>query len=208
MLDLGRLLPSAMHTIIFLGPDRVGKTSLLNKTASNLKNAGYLVHALHFSGIRPEHNSPVEQFREKLTDIPLPASDYLLIDRFVSDTLFYEERRGQMPAINPICSQEPESILIDLSERVDVVILGRGWDQTMIDRHITELRANNPRASTYWINAQLELRMNEHNGYYGHTEEFFKSQSLIPRSCVFSLPKPDIDKDVFTNCPSIPLRQR
>lgn len=208
MLDLGRLFSSAMHTIIFLGPDRVGKTTLLSKTESNLKKAGYLVQTFHFSEIKPEHNSPVDQFRDKLTNIYTPAPDYLLIDRFVSDTLFYEERRGQMPAISPIFAQEPESILVDLSERIDVVVLGWDWDQSIIDRHITELRTHNPRASTYWINAQLELRMNEHNEYYRHTEKFFKAQSLIPRSCVFSLPQPDTDKDVFTNCPSIPLRQR
>jgi GTPase SAR1 family protein len=197
-----------MHSIIFLGPDRVGKTSLLNKTASDLKESGYLVHSLHFSEIKPEHNSPVDQFRDKLLSVPAPAPDYLLIDRFVSDTLFYEECRCQMPAINPAYSQEPESILIDFSKRVDVVILGWDWSQEVIDRHIAELRSNNPKASTYWVNAQLELRMHEHKKYYSHTEKFFKEHSLIAPWNVHKVPNPEISSNVFANCHSIPVTDR
>jgi hypothetical protein len=196
-----------MQSIIFLGPDRVGKTTTIHRTSQRLLQVGYGVQKLHFSEIKPEHHSPVDQFRNALTNIESPGPDFLLIDRFVPDTLFYESVRRQMPSINPACAQEPESLLLEVSRRVDVVILKMGWTQELIDRHIWELRNTYPGASTYWINAQLELRMNEHNGYYEHVKEFFNSNSLILPTNVHTIPSVD-GIDLFTLCPAIPLPDR
>jgi hypothetical protein len=195
-----------MHSIIFLGPDRVGKTSLIQNTTAFLKNQlDFDVQVLHFSEIKPEHHSPVDQFRNALTNIEHPGPDFLLLDRFVSDTLFYEEIRSQMPHIDSSFSQEPESLLLDISSRVDVVVLQHGWNQEMIDRHIWELRNTYPRASTYWINSQLELRKKEHTEYYRHTSEFLKTNSLFVNTHnVHSVP----DAHLFTLCPGIPAPDR
>lgn len=195
-----------MQSVIVLGPDRVGKTSLINNTTAFLRNnTDFDVQTLHFSEIKPEHHSPVDQFRTVLTNIESPGPDFLFLDRFVSDTLFYEETRRQMPRIDPACSQEPESLLLEISNRVDVVILQQGWTQEIIDRHIWELRNKNPGATTYWVNSQLELRMKEHKNYYIHTAEFFKSNSLLSNihnvHCV-----PGVH--LFTMCPAIPVPDR
>lgn len=195
-----------MHSIIVLGADRVGKTTMVNNTSAFLRNnADYDVQVMHFSEIKPWHHSPVDQFREALTNIEAPGPDILLIDRFVSDTLFYEETRRQMPGIDPACSQEPESLLLEISNRVDVVILQQGWTQELIDRHIYELRSTNPRATTYWINAQLELRMKEHQNYYKHTAEYFKTNSLLTNTHNIHTIS---DAHLFTLCPAIPVPDR
>lgn len=192
-----------MRSIIFLGPDRVGKTSLIDVTAGFLQqSAGVQVQVEHFSGIKPHHHSPVEQFREKLEKIQSPGPHYLFLDRFVSDTLFYEEIRRQMPYIDPACSQEIESLLIEMSSSIDVVILNQVWNQELIDRHVAELKQIDHRASTYWINAQLELRLNEHKEYYKHTDEFFKNHSLISGNVHYVNPNPG--DNLFTLCHAIP----
>lgn len=195
-----------MHSIIFLGPDRVGKTSLIHNTAAFLRtSADFDVQTLHFTGVKPWHHSPVDQFRDVLTNIEAPGPEILLLDRFVSDTLYYEEARKQMPCIDPSCSQEPESLLLEISRRVDVVILQQGWTQEMIDRHIYELRNTNPKATTYWINAQLELRLREHTDYYKHTAEYFKSSSLLTNiHNIHTIP----NAHLFTLCRAIPTPDR
>lgn len=194
-----------MHSIIVLGADRVGKTTLVNNTSAFLRCGDYDVQMMHFSEIRPWHHSPVDQFRDALTNIEAPGPDVLLIDRFVSDTLFYEETRKQMPGIDPACSQEPESLLLEISRKVDVVIVQQGWTQEMIDRHIHELRNTNPRATTYWINAQLELRMKEHHDYYKHTTEYFKTRSLLTHiHNIHIIP----GAHLYTMCPDIPVPDR
>jgi hypothetical protein len=195
-----------MHTIIFLGPDRVGKTTLLGKTESMLTQAGFKVATLHFSGIRPHHHSPVDQFRNAFLELKPPTIDYLLIDRFVSDTLFYEPIRMQMPRIDNIYSQEAESMIIDISDRVDVAVISKPWDQDIIDRHVYELRNTNPTCTTYWVNSQLEIRKTEHEKYYEHTRNFFDSISLInPGHVHYSSSADDSISSVFQAFPRIVL---
>lgn len=194
-----------MQSIVFLGPDRVGKTTLIRNTLSYLKGLDFEVNSCHFGKILPEHHSPVDQFRRELGGIEHPGPDFLLLDRFVSDTMFYEEIRKQMPRISSDCYQEPESILLDVSTRVDVVIVQSGWNQQMINRHITELRTLNPRATTYWINGQLELRREEHKKYYDHTNKFFQEKSLLNNVHKISS---HLQAHVFTMCPSIPIPER
>jgi len=193
-----------MHTIIFLGPDRVGKTTLLGKTEHMLNQAGFVTSKLHFSGVKPYHHSPVDQFREAFAQLKPPTIDYLLIDRFVSDTLFYEPIRMQMPEIDSIYSQEVESIVTDISSQVDVAVVSKPWDQEIIDRHIYELRNLHPESTTYWINSQLEIRKNEHVKYYEHTRNFFKSTSLIhPGNVHYSSCVDDSICSVFQAFPNI-----
>jgi hypothetical protein len=195
-----------MQSIIFLGPDRVGKTSLIQNTAAYLRTKlDYEVGVMHFTGVKPWHHSPVDQFREQLMGVESPGPHFLLLDRFVSDTLYYEEARKQMPHIDPACAQEPESLLLEMSSRVDVVILQQGWTQEIIDRHIYELRNTNPKATTYWINAQLELRMEEHYEYYKHTTAYFKTSSLLTNTHnIHTI----LNTHLFTMCPEIPIPDR
>jgi len=166
-----------MKSIIFLGPDRVGKTTLLSNTKKYLESKQKLHSCLHFKEINPKHHSPMDQFRDALTNID-PDIDYLLIDRFVSDTLFYEPRRGQMPPIDPSCTLEIESLLFDISSSCNFIVIKEEWEG-VYDRHVKELIDKYPGSSHYWRESQLSIRKKEHEDYYGYTYEYFQKRDLF-----------------------------
>jgi GTPase SAR1 family protein len=185
-----------MKSIIFLGPDRVGKTTLINNTKQYLERKQKPYSCLHFKEIKPKHHSPMDQFRDALTNIN-PDINYLLIDRFVSDTLFYEPRRGQMPPIDPSCTLEIESLLFDISSSCNFIVIEADWGD-VYDRHVKELVDNYPGSSHYWRESQLSIRKKEHEDYYIHTDKYFFDQNLF---CSIRLCEPTKDEPVFSYFP-------
>lgn len=166
-----------MEAIVVLGADRVGKTTSINATKDFLESAGKSVGVLHFSQVRPEHHSPIDQFITALdglqTEQELP--DYLLIDRFVSDTLFYEHYRNRFEKIDYSWAKSVESRLNSMCDRVSYVMITKGWDQELIERHILEIKQETKYTATdYWIGINLEVRRNEHIAYTQHTGNYLE----------------------------------
>lgn len=159
-----------MHSIIVLGPDRVGKSTLIRNTAKSLTDAGYSVATLHFREVQPHHHSPIDQYYEALGGGVNPGVQYLLLDRFVPDTLFYEERRANFPPIDYGMARTVESILLQLTGnegRVDVAHLAPNWNEQISKRHREEIRGRYPGCSEYWTSICLERARTEH---YLHTD--------------------------------------
>lgn len=169
-----------MQSIIVLGADRVGKSTTIKNTEKLLRDAGYRVKTMHFTGIQPHHHSPVEQFSSALEHgVDSRELDYLLIDRFISDTLFYEPYRYKMPKIPTSFAIEAESHLYALTQNVKVAILTCDWSEKMQARHVTEILEKNPESSRYWIVNQVNKVRDEHEAYYKHTSEYFSDLTTI-----------------------------
>ena len=179
-----------MKSIIVLGPDRVGKSTLIENTKKSLVDGGYEVACLHFREVQPHHHSPVEQFDEiqgfdgaNLGDTR--AVDYLLIDRFVPDTLFYETYRSNFPQIDKSLARTVESRLIELSGKVsniEVVHLAYQWSDEIASRHRAEILEKYPGCTEYWIDINLKRAQTEHEEYNRFVSEYFNlGGSLIPR---------------------------
>ena len=171
-----------------LGADRVGKSTTVGNSRQYLVGIGNSVTVCHFSGIHPRHHSPVQQFVDTLAGINTDTTNYLLLDRFVSDTLFYEQYRHQFSPIPDYVSTEPESILLAMSSRVRVVVIEHEWNIQIRTRHEHEIRMQSPGCSDFWVRGQLEKRRLEHESYYEHTNHYLSSTTLIGRVNIHRLP--------------------
>jgi hypothetical protein len=184
---MGGVDNGSMESIIVLGADRVGKTTTVGNSLRYLEETGLTVTVCHFGGVSPKHHSPVQQFVDTLSGIDTTI-DYLLIDRFVSDTLFYEPYRYQLPPIPDYVATEPESMLLEMSSRVRVVLIEHEWDMAIRTRHEQEIRSLWPGCTDYWVRNQVEKRRLEHESYYDHTGHYLASTTLIDRKGIYLLP--------------------
>lgn len=171
-----------MESIVVLGADRVGKTTVTGNTFRLLQGYGLNPLLAHFGAVSHKAHSPTQQFTDFVRGVDTIGTDYLLFDRFVSDTLFYEPYRYQLPPIPVHCAREAESVLIEASDRVDVVVIRHPWDESMAQRHRQEISELWPGCSAYWLDAQLRKRKLEHEMYYEFTERYLRDDTLIPAS--------------------------
>jgi hypothetical protein len=140
----------------------------------------------------------MDQFRDALNSV-YETNEYLLIDRFVSDTPFYESRRGQMPPIDPSCTLEIESLLFDKSPNPDFFLIDLCWED-VYDRHVKELVDKYPESSHYWRESQLLIRKKEHQEYYYHTHKHFEERGISSFLRVLS-PHGESEEGVFSYFP-------
>ena len=175
-----------METIIVLGADRVGKTTTIRNTKKLLESFGSSVLVAHFSGIDPSHHSPIQQFTDSLPSQQY-GIDFLILDRFVSDTLFYEPYRAKMPPIPHEYSYEVESLLLSCSSRLDLVLIEHEWNSDIENRHREEIIEQCPKASHYWVHSQVKKREIEHREYYKFTKEYLRSGTIIPQENIHTM---------------------
>lgn len=171
-----------MESIIVLGADRVGKTTVVGNTFRLLQGYGLNPLLAHFGPVNHKDHSPMQQFVDFIRGVDSIGTDYLLFDRFVSDTLFYEPYRYQLPSIPTHCARETESVLIEASDRVDIVLIRHPWNEDIEQRHRQEVSELWPGCSAYWLDAQVRKRKLEHEMYYEHTEKYLLTETLIPKS--------------------------
>lgn len=176
-----------MESIIVLGADRVGKTTAIMNTREEIERTGLSVTLCHFAGVSPKDHSPVQQFVDTLSTIDNMV-DYLILDRFVSDTLFYEPYRYQLPPIPDYVAAEAESMLLECSCDVRVVLIEHNWNDDMVNRHEQEIRSKWPGCTGYWLRNQIEKRRLEHIAYYEHTNRYLASTTLINQFHIHRLP--------------------
>lgn len=176
-----------MKSIIVLGPDRVGKSTLIENTKKSLLNGGYEVACLHFREVQPHHHSPIDQFNQTLGNFLQDMSPaYLLIDRFVPDTLFYETYRSNFPQIDKSLARTIESRLIELSggvSNIEVVHLAYQWSEEIASRHRAEVQEKYLGCTEYWIDINLKKAQAEHEEYNEFVSDYFcLGESLIPNN--------------------------
>ena len=145
-----------------------------------------MVQRLHFREVRPCHHSPTDQYNMAIDFFKkgeLPG--YLLIDRFVPDTLFYETYRSNFPQIDRSLARTVESRLIELSggvSNIEVVHLVYQWSDEISSRHRAEILEKYPGCTEYWIDINLKRAQAEHEEYNQFVSEYFNlGGSLIPR---------------------------
>lgn len=174
-----------MKSIIVLGPDRVGKSTLIENTQKSLRDGGYKILCAHFREVQPKHHSPIDQYNHLFDAYPESEFDYLLIDRFVPDTLFYETYRANFPQIDRSLARTVESKLIELSgevSNIDVIHLAYQWSDEIASRHRAEILEKYPGCTEYWIDINLKRAQTEHEEYNEFVSNYFTlGGSLIPR---------------------------
>lgn len=164
-------------TFVVLGPDRVGKTTLVENTYALLKSKGDRPHLLHFSGPKPHHNSPIDQYIDPIKDIDFSTTNYLLCDRFGSEVCFYENFRRRLE-ISDEWAVSAESFYDDISDQIFVFLVQRDWEWAK-PHHIVELNQLYPAATKYFLNQQLAVRKLEHEMYYKYMLNYLDKVSIL-----------------------------
>lgn len=162
-----------------LGADRVGKSTLITNTYNALVERNVDVKVLHFSGPKPHHNSPIDQyiqpFQQVLTEGDCP--EVFLFDRGFSEVNFYEQWRRHTP-ISEEWTLAAESYFASNSYQIAIVMVKRSWEWAE-PHHIVELKAEYPDATNYFLRTQLNARKAEHHAYYEYMEDYLTSRSSL-----------------------------
>jgi hypothetical protein len=195
-----------VETIIVLGADRVGKTTALSNTREMLIGYGSNVLLAHFGPVSERSHSPVQQFTDFISGTDNIGTDFLLLDRFVPDTLFYEPRRNGFPAIPFEYANEAESMFLSASSNLDLVVIRHEWNEDIEKRHLDEIAQIYPFRTAYWERINLRAREAEHRAYYEFLEEYLTSHSLIPSTSIHYLDGEIYDDDInLSYCESLQL---
>ena len=178
-----------MESVVILGADRAGKSTAIRNAVAGVEKQGKKCEVLHFTEVKPHHKKPNEQFINQLNKVDR-SIDTLFLDRFASDTVFYEPYRYQMPPINIKKAQEAEDLLIKISDSVKVYLLMPPFDEDMVKRHEDELRyIYTPGCSDFWLKSQIEKRKIEHEEYYKFTLNHLNKTSNFSDVKILLLPQ-------------------
>jgi hypothetical protein len=163
---------------ILLGADRVGKSTIVNNTVSKLVQSNIDALSLHFSGAKPHHSSPIDQYIEPLNEYMKIAPEVIVCDRGFSEVCFYDQHRRHID-ISHEWAQAAESYFMAKSSVIKVFLVERTWEWSKL-HHIEEVKNEYPDASAWWIESQLKAREAEHYAYYNYMNEYLHEHSLLP----------------------------
>lgn len=162
---------------VILGADRVGKSTFIENSYQNIE-AFSTVTKLHFSGPKPHHNNPIDQYIEPLNAIDLNSTSYILCDRGFSEVCFYEKFRRNI-IISEQWAVAAESYFKSVSSHIEVFMIKREWEWSK-PKHIEEINELYPEASNYFKRNQLLVREEEHKQYYSYMEDYLKHITTLP----------------------------
>lgn len=200
------------HIIFLLGADRVGKSTFAQNIHQSITQHGVqnkkinIIHC-HFDGPKPHHNSPIEQYIEKIqpelnnTTLDHCLDDkYFICDRGGAEVCFYEKYRRGL-TIPETWAQSFESWALDKFTTVNTILLEANFED-ILHRHENEINLTAPRnATAYWKQCQLDIRRAEHKAYYEYMHNYLTKTTLIPSSFIHTL-RDNSQKiaDKFVNC--------
>lgn len=168
-------------TLVLLGADRVGKSTIAANTLVDLDCRGYKGYkamSLHFSGPKPWHSSPIEQYTEELDKALTHAPKVIICDRFGAEVAFYDKFRRNVD-ISHEWAQAVEAYFAQRSKEVQVYMVKRDWEWSR-HHHIIEIRKEFPDCSLWWMKTQLAMRKAEHEAYYEYMLDYLKNYSMLP----------------------------
>jgi len=167
-------------TVVLLGADRVGKSTIIENTAERFKRKGIDFLSLHFDGPKPYHSSPIEQYTIPF-DLAIDSMpEFILCDRGFSEVCFYDEFRRHI-SISHEWAQVAESYFLEKSRNVKVFLLERDWDWAQ-PHHFEEVKKEEPNATAWWIKNRMKAREAEHYAYYDYMHNYLNNHSLLPHT--------------------------
>jgi hypothetical protein len=162
-----------------LGADRVGKSTFIESSFHTIKQFNPKVEKLHFSGPKPSHNNPIDQYVFPLNNLMREGSpEYILCDRGFSEVCFYEKFRRNI-VISEEWAVAAESYFKAVSSEINVLLIKRDWEWSQ-PKHIEEIDQLFPDASNYFKRTQLLVREKEHVSYYDYMPKYLKNISTLP----------------------------
>jgi hypothetical protein len=184
-----------MQSKIFcvIGPDRVGKSTLINEMVHNLETE-YGVANLHFSGPLRGDLTPIDQYLVPLQSYyPYNNVDFFILDRGPQEVLFYEKSR-RAANIPGYYYHVMEDVMLKLGQPF-VVLVEQSWDAVK-PRHEEELAGPNPGEPF-----TLEERRREHESYYDFMYQLQKQSRIhwitVDKAAYEQNPEWELSKDII-----------
>lgn len=162
--------------IAIMGPDRVGKSTLIQNLKEHLEKNEKKVEVLHFSGPKPYHNSPIDQYTQPLENALFQSPDFVICDRFGAEVCFYENIRRNVN-ISEEWAKTCESYFMSRTD-LDVYIVKRDWVWSL-PHHKEEILYLYPESTKWFMDMKLQERHYEHISYYAYMESFMEKGSII-----------------------------
>jgi hypothetical protein len=178
-------------TVVILGADRVGKSTIATNTVKKLEADEYDATLLHFSGPQPYHSSPIQQYIEPFNLACETYPQVIVCDRGFAEVAFYDKFRRHID-ISHEWAQSAESYFLEKSLDVRVFIVRRDWEWSQ-PHHVAEILDQHPDATAWFVKNQLEMRRAEHYAYYEYMQDYLDNRSLLPYTVLKDAPK---DHDV------------
>lgn len=163
--------------IAIMGPDRVGKSTLIENLKNHLEGDGKKVEVLHFSGPKSHHNSPIDQYTQPLENALFRDPDYVICDRFGAEVCFYEDVRRHV-TISEEWAKTCESYFMSRTD-LDVYMVKRDWVWSL-PHHKEEILYFYPESTSWFMDMKLKERHYEHISYYAYIESYMEKGSIIP----------------------------
>lgn len=174
------------RTIVVLGADRVGKSTIVENTRNDLVARDVCVRALHFSGPQPHHHTPIQQYIDPFQSALEEKAQVVICDRGFSEVCFYEKFRRNLE-ISEEWANSAESYFSAYSETIKVFLVERTWEWSL-PHHIVELGLLYPNCSDYYLEMQLKARQKEHEEYYAYMKDYLYNRSLLSKFEIISPP--------------------
>lgn len=160
--------------IIVSGPDRVGKSTLINAMVKELGGDCYVAH----HGPPPSNQKNIFDFyREDIANWGL-KQPYAIFDRAYPCSYILEQHRRH----NAGHFEDVIDFEIELADQVDSVVhlaVLRPWHWSA-PLHVQELRELHPDASPWFIRDEYIARMQEHELYTQQLLNFYENITMFP----------------------------
>lgn len=164
-------------TLVLLGADRVGKSTIVENTRRDLISREVCTRVLHFSGPKPYHHTPIQQYIDPFQDALNEKAQVVICDRGFSEVCFYEKFRRQLD-ISEEWAKSAESFFAANSSEIRVYLVERPWEWTE-SLHVLEILDMYPDCTDYFMDAQLKIRRKEHEEYYEYMKDYLRYRSLL-----------------------------
>jgi len=169
--------------IIVSGPDRVGKSTLIDSMAQELGvNDTFVAH----HGPPPKDNESIfDMYRETIRTWKETNKPFAIFDRaYPCSYILEQHRRHNAGHFEDIIDLE-----IETSEAVDSIVhLGvfRPWHWSA-PLHLKEIKEEEPSAALWYIRDQYISRMQEHEIYTQQLLNFYENITMFPNHQVHNL---------------------
>ncbi len=173
-------------TVVLLGADRVGKSTIATNTIKELGRQNFDASFLHFSGPQPHHSTPIQQYLEPFDSVRETMPEFIVCDRGFSEVCFYDKFRRHVD-ISQEWAQAAESYFLEKSQKVHVFLVKRSWEWSK-PHHKIEVLSLYPDCSAWFVKNQLAMREAEHYAYYEYMENYLSKHSLLPHKIIEGAP--------------------
>jgi hypothetical protein len=162
--------------IIVSGPDRVGKSTLIDVMIQELSGDCYVAH----HGPPPKDQENIFDFyREDIATWKNSKKTYAIFDRAYPCSYILEQHRRR----NAGHFEDVVDFEIELADATDGAVVHVGvfrpwhWSAPL---HIEEVRAENPGAAPWLIRDEYIARMQEHQVYTEQLLNFYENITMFP----------------------------